>query len=1281
MRTKRFLSAILVLTIIVGLTPTAFAAGTGAIQLGAGGIIQGSKVYFGKYAQGGVNYDVPWVVRNTENGSAFLLSEYLLGDSPYTTTQYHSSALKTKIDAIYSGFDSREQSAVIEQTSLSDTAVTSAHLYPLSRVEAESIGWGSALLIAKYINNPATGYGWWWLRTSTYGQGAYCVGVQGNCYFENYKDLYNGVRPAFNLDNTSVLFTSAATSGKLSGSVGAAALKAVSPTTPVEWKLTLKDNGSGSGRESFDVATESVSATTAGGSVSVNYSGAKVGTNEYLSAMIVSGDDVLYYGRLKSLTTTDDASGTQSITIPAGLTAGATYTLKLFNEQYNGDKKTDYSSGFENVTLTVSAAATSAPPPFTRDITSLLKLGTKALAGAMSAAGTYATGQIDDITMEVWIYPESATAANDLLFVNGDGGSTGYCIYVSGAKVSILLGGIGWVHSSTGTTYNPSSRDVLTPGQWTHIAITRDAAHSVGLYGWEIYVNGQPQATTYEYAGGWGTPNPMRSNISSVQIVRTAANAQGLLVSEARIWEKALTQEEIYANMSGTVAVNADKLVGYWRLDDGTGTTVSDVQTNKAAVNLSFTDATNAWVPSTAAATNEDMAVTGQLAGGIVGGSVTYAAAAQPAHGTVTVNANGAYTYTPTANYNGSDSFTFTASANGLTSAARTVNITVASVNDAPTVAKNTGATVISGSADNIVSKTNLEVTDVESAATAITYTLTATPTNGTLANNGTPLAANGTFTQADINDGKITCTHAGGGAGTDSFYFTASDGDGGTVTGSFAIIIEDATCTISFGTHPATSTSVIYGSITDSLSAAANVSPSGTAALNWYACDAGGTISGNSLGTGNTFAIPTDLATGTHYYLCRATAAGAAGVNSNVATVIVSAAPVTQYTITVTASPTHGGTVSGGGTFDESASRTVTATANTNYHFVRWTENGAQVNANASYTFALTASRSLVAVFEADGPVVQHTITVNGGTADKTTAAQGETVTITAGAPATGKRFKEWTGASGLTFTEGSAATATAKFTMPASAVMVIATYEDIPVVLTGGSATFTVGADTQDAVFTIGMGSGIGIANYDRTVVGSTTLNDSQVTAVEGSIKLSFKRAYLNTLGVGTHTATVYLKGTGYAGASVTIQLTVNPTSTPTDPTITDPVQAKTVTVVVGSAVTLSVNARNATGYQWYIDRGDGKGFVAIQNATGASYTTAAVTMANDGYRYYCRVYNSAFFTDSPIFTLNVIPQPDIPATGDNSMPGLWLGVMMLAGAGLAASVVLGRGKRHSN
>jgi len=59
---------------------------------------------------------------------------------------------------------------------------------------------------------------------------------------------------------------------------------------------------------------------------------------------------------------------------------------------------------------------------------------------------------------------------------------------------------------------------------------------------------------------------------------------------------------------------------------------------------------------------------------------------AGPSHGTLTLNANGAFTYTPAANYHGSDSFIYRANDGTVDSNVAIVNLTVASVNDPPVV-------------------------------------------------------------------------------------------------------------------------------------------------------------------------------------------------------------------------------------------------------------------------------------------------------------------------------------------------------------------------------------------------------------------------------------------------------------------------------------------------------------------------------------------------------------------------------------------------------------------
>ena len=117
------------------------------------------------------------------------------------------------------------------------------------------------------------------------------------------------------------------------------------------------------------------------------------------------------------------------------------------------------------------------------------------------------------------------------------------------------------------------------------------------------------------------------------------------------------------------------------------------------------------------------------------------------------------------------------------------------------------------------------------------------------------------------------------------------------------------------------------------------------------------------------------------------------------------------SYTITVSADPSDGGSVTGGGTYNYGQGCTVTATPNTGYNFINWTENGSVVSTNASYTFTVTGNRNLVAHFQ----LQTYTVTVSADPSDGGTVTGGGTYnygqicTVTA-TPGTGYNFINWT-------------------------------------------------------------------------------------------------------------------------------------------------------------------------------------------------------------------------------------------------------------------------------
>jgi hypothetical protein len=89
---------------------------------------------------------------------------------------------------------------------------------------------------------------------------------------------------------------------------------------------------------------------------------------------------------------------------------------------------------------------------------------------------------------------------------------------------------------------------------------------------------------------------------------------------------------------------------------------------------------------------SEDTVITNALvATDVDGPQLNYIVVNQPAHGSVTVNANGIFSYSPAANFNGADSFTFKANDGTLDSNVATVALTVFPVPDAPVITSNGG--------------------------------------------------------------------------------------------------------------------------------------------------------------------------------------------------------------------------------------------------------------------------------------------------------------------------------------------------------------------------------------------------------------------------------------------------------------------------------------------------------------------------------------------------------------------------------------------------------------
>ena len=371
---KRILSILLTLCMMLCLTPISVfaeevgAEGSAAIQLGTEVLNKNVNtataptVYFGQNHENNpaawrvIGYDGNGVT--SSQGDITLLAAGAMGVIPFVDTilnnEYAPSNLKTAIDALAEKLTTEENAAVKKRALTSGSydgentdcvaggQVDNAVFWPLSAKEAIAVNNDLRALEPAHPNWVTTA---WWLRSP--GSDKYHLAVvrsDGSVQYSGHTILifnnHRTVRPAFNLNMNSVLFASAAVGGKPDGG-----LTEVSKYSGNEWKLTLLDSS-----RSFAVTEKTVSAAP-DDTVTLNYKGATTGKNEYISVILADNNGAQYYGRVAQPTA---ESGTVEIKIPSDIAPGD-YTMKVFSEQYNGDRKTDLASAFADVTLTVES--------------------------------------------------------------------------------------------------------------------------------------------------------------------------------------------------------------------------------------------------------------------------------------------------------------------------------------------------------------------------------------------------------------------------------------------------------------------------------------------------------------------------------------------------------------------------------------------------------------------------------------------------------------------------------------------------------------------------------------------------------------------------------------------------------------------------------------------------------------------------------------------------------------------------------------------------------------
>jgi VCBS repeat-containing protein len=174
---------------------------------------------------------------------------------------------------------------------------------------------------------------------------------------------------------------------------------------------------------------------------------------------------------------------------------------------------------------------------------------------------------------------------------------------------------------------------------------------------------------------------------------------------------------------------------------------------------------------SVSVTTDEDTAVSGSLsASDDDNDSLSFSKGSDPSNGSVTVDENGNWTYTPNDNYNGSDSFTVIVSDGQGGTDTLTVNVGVTPVNDTPTLVDSNGdplgdSVVVTTDEDTPVSG-SLSASDGDNDS--LSFSKGSDPSNGSVTVDE---QGNWTYTPNDNYNGS------------DSFTVIVSDGQGGTDT------------------------------------------------------------------------------------------------------------------------------------------------------------------------------------------------------------------------------------------------------------------------------------------------------------------------------------------------------------------------------------------------------------------------------------------------------------------------------------------------------------------
>ena len=172
-------------------------------------------------------------------------------------------------------------------------------------------------------------------------------------------------------------------------------------------------------------------------------------------------------------------------------------------------------------------------------------------------------------SMSCWVYPGANTNHGGIIGFRNNTDADFYLLQLQNTNNIEAR-----FRNSSGINYDIIAANTLDFNQWQHLAFTYDGSYI------RLYKNGNLVDSTA--ANGTITQTTQSFNLGILDYQGSPFHLNGRL-DEIRLWDVALSQNEIIGWMCTPIDLthpNYSNLMGYWKLNDGNGTLVSDASPN-----------------------------------------------------------------------------------------------------------------------------------------------------------------------------------------------------------------------------------------------------------------------------------------------------------------------------------------------------------------------------------------------------------------------------------------------------------------------------------------------------------------------------------------------------------------------------------------------------------------------------------------------------------------------------------------------------------------------------